>query len=139
MRKSILLGAGLLLLVTAFVGCAVEVSTAQEPGPTPTPAPAQQVGAPSIDWEDTVPTVYTPTGCKVIWNDTRRVYEYLFAGTGWVMARPEVAFKDAEEDAVLSLGHTNAIDNHYPSIAPLVSDFTRAEYCLLYTSDAADE
>ena len=31
---------------------------------------------PSIDWEDTAPPVYPPTGCKVLWNDKQRIFDY---------------------------------------------------------------
>ena len=124
MRNSILVAALSMLLAVAFIGCAVDVSTAQEA----TPAPAQQVGQPSIDWEETAPPVYPTTGCKVLWNDSRRVYEYFFAGTDWLMARPEVAFKDAEPDAVLLLTHPSSLGNHYRHISATSGTFNRAAY-----------
>lgn len=52
---------------------------------------------PSIDWRDTEPPMFPATGCKVLWNDRQRIFDYFLRDRDadtWHMKSADEVFKD---------------------------------------------
>ena len=73
---------------------------------------ASNNSGPRIDRTDTVPPVYGPTGCEVMWNDQEKVIEHLLTDAHFkhwhtpaaAMPRPAVKFEGDGRHGYLHLG-----------------------------------